>query len=394
MTEHSGTHVVIVPAWWPSLEQPHAGVFFQDYVDAFAKAGMKVGVIVPDLVGLRQLRRGSGLSIRPRILHETTVAGAPVVRIRGLQTSFGSVARRAGRFRNWLAKGLAAYRSRHGEPDILHAMCAVPSGWACTRLDDPLAKRVVLTEHTGPFSLVMEPAASATLARSAFSAAAVRVAVSDHLRRQITVAGIHERVEVIGNPVADIFSPADSTDNPPSHCIRALYVGRLTREKGIMLLVGAVSIAMEVAADCDFDIVGDGPLRASLQPFEYYPVRSVTMHGACPRSDVVTHMRNASFLVHPTLGETFGMTVAEALCVGLPVITTHGTACAEFIDDDNGILVEPGDERALAQGLTQMIKRFREYDRTAIAARARKRFSSAAVAAAYEAIYDRVVEAK
>lgn len=394
MKEHSGKHVVIVPAWWPSPEQPYAGVFFQDYVATFTQAGMKVGVIYPDLVGLRQVRRGSGLSFRPRILHETTIAGAPVVRIRGLQTSFGSVARRARRFRDWLAKGLAAYREQNGDPDILHAMCAVPPGWACTHLDDPLAKRVVLTEHTGPFSLVMDPPASAKLARSAFADAAIRVAVSDHLGGQIDAGGIHDAVEVIGNPVPDVFKPADKTEAASPDRCRALYVGRLTREKGVQVLIGAVAIAMEAVEDCEFDIVGEGPLRASVRPFEQYPVRSVTVHRACPRSDVVTHMRNASFLIHPTFGETFGMTVAEALCVGLPVITTRGTACAEFINDDNGILVEPGDEHSLALGLKTMVRQFRKYDRAEIAARARERFSGAAVAAAYEKIFEQTLKTK
>ncbi|HPF39651.1 MAG TPA: glycosyltransferase [Phycisphaerae bacterium] len=394
MNELAGKHIVIVPAWWPSPEQPQAGIFFQDYVAAFSAAGATVGVIYPDLVGLRHWGRGERKPIFPRITHEESTAAAPVVRIRGLQSSFGSVARQARRTRDWLARGLRAYRDRVGEPDLLHAMCAVPTAWACANLDDPLAKRVVLTEHTGPFSLVMQSDESSALARGAFRAVVSRVAVSDHLRRQIVAAGIDDSIEVIGNPVSDMFTPADAGDRSPSDRVRALYVGRLTREKGIPMLVGAIESALDVAKACEFHIVGDGPLGVTLAPFEHDPERRVTRHAACPRAEVVSHMRRADFLVHPTLGETFGMTVAEALCTGLPVVTTRGVACAEFIDDDNGILVEPGDERALAAGLKQMIARHRDYDRAAIAARARSRFSGAAVAAAYRDPYERAIVAR
>lgn len=392
MSPLEGKHIVIVPAWWPSPEQPHAGIFFHDYIDAFANAGVRVGVVYPDLVGLRQLGRGVRKPIVPRVVHETTVGGAPVIRVRGLQSSFGSVVRRATRFRDWLVKGLAVYRERHGDPDLLHAMCAVPAGWACTHIEEPLARRVVLTEHTGPFSLVMAPAESAEVARAAFVAAAVRVAVSDHLRAQIVAAGISEPIEVHGNPVSPIFSPADT---PPSgERVRGLYVGRLTEEKGISMLVGAMESILDEIRACEFHIVGEGPLAVTLAPFLHDDARRVVHHEACPRSKVADHMRAADFLVHPSLGETFGMTVAEALCTGLPVVTTSGTACAEFIDDDNGILVEPGNERALADGVRIMIDRCRAYDRKAIAARARDRFSGAAIAAAYGDVFARVMAAE
>lgn len=393
MNALNGKHIVIVPAWWPSPEQPHAGVFFQDYVEAFTNAGAKVGVIYPDLVGLRQLGRGERKPLAPRILHETTVADAPVVRIRGLQTSFGSVERRALRFRDWLARGLAAYRDRHGEPDILHAMCAVPAGWACTNLNDPLSRRVVLTEHTGPFTLVMDPPDSAKLARTAFESAAMRVAVSDHLRRQIQEAGIRNTIEVCGNPVSSHFAPATRTPPAGHKRIRGLFVGRLTQEKGVSTLVSAIAEIRNATPHCEFHFVGNGPLGVAIAPFLAAEDAAILHHASCPRAEVCTHMQNADFLVHPSMEETFGMTVAEALCVGLPVVTTRGTACAEFIDDDNGILVERGDEASLEAGLRQMIDTCRDYDRAAIAAKARERFSGNAVAMIYNDIFDRILDA-
>lgn len=388
-------HIVIVPAWWPSPEQPHAGVFFRDYVDVFARAGAKVGVIFPDLVGLRQLGRGARKPFVPRILHELTVNGAPVVRVRGLQSSLGSVARRVTRFRDWLEKGLIAYRKRYGEPDLLLAMCALPAGWACTHVNGPLAERVVLTEHTGPFSLVMDSAESAELARASFAKAATRLAVSHSLRGQIRDSGIGGNIEVCGNPVPEMFSPGDVLTRVERERVRGLFVGRLVEQKGLRELDRAIDSLQKRDLELEFHVVGDG---------DFIPAPAIRAHGigvadkvshipACPREVVVTHMRNADFLVHPSWGESFGMTVAEALCTGLPVVTTRGTACADFIDDDNGILVEPRNAESLEAGLLKMFETYREYDRTGIAARARNHFSAAAIAATYNEVFERILDA-
>lgn len=97
-------------------------------------------------------------------------------------------------------------------------------------------------------------------------------------------------------------------------------------------------------------------------------------------------MEQCDLLVHPTYHETFGLSVAEALCMGLPVVTTRGTACAEFINGTNGLLVEPRDVDSLAIGIQEMIQRLRGpslFNRAAIAEPARRRFSGEAVAEKY-----------
>ncbi len=380
----SGLHIVMVPAWWPTPEQPHAGIFFCDYADAFRAAGAQVGVVYPDLVGVRSGLRASA-SLRPVIHFDATTHGVPVVRVRGLQTSFGRIARRAKRYRDWLARGLAAYHEQHPAPYVLHALCAVPAGWACTALPAPTAARVVLTEHTGPFSLVMSSPASSRLAHAAFASAAARVAVSPQLRAEISAAGIHNPVVVCGNPVSRTFTdsllPKAPTKGQP---IRGLFIGRFTREKGFDDLQRALKLLSPSADACLFDLVGGQPSP----PLRDMP--AIRVHPPLPRERLRDLMHDADFLVHPSHGESFGMVVAEALCMGMPVITTRGTACADFITGDNGLLVEKANVDSLLEGLRHMIRIGRTYDRARIAADARARFSAEAVAAYYAPIFRRV----
>ena len=102
-------------------------------------------------------------------------------------------------------------------------------------------------------------------------------------------------------------------------------------------------------------------------------------------------MSRSDFLVLPTHNDTFGLAVAEALCMGLPVVTTHDTACADLIDEDNGKLVKIRDVESLTEGLRRLIRDRDRYDPEAIAERARSRFSPEAMATWYDGLFRRVI---
>jgi glycosyltransferase involved in cell wall biosynthesis len=391
MGSMTGLHVLIVPAWWPSPEQPLAGVFCMDYAAAFTAAGAKVGVVFPDLVSMRFLGEGPAIPWMPRVLMETT-AGAEVIRIRGLHWAMGRPWIQMHRYRRWLRRGLAIYRERNGSPDILHAMCAIPSGWACTHLDDPLAKRVIVTEHTGPFSLVMEPPAAGQFVRAALDKATTVLAVSDRSREEMRAAGIGREIGVCGNPVSEVFTTAAVRAGRPPGRLQALFVGRLVREKGVAELIEAAA-TLGIEPDVEWHFVGDGPMASEIENRLLAAGLGdhLLMHGACDRATVAKLMAESDFLVSPTHWETFGLVTAEALCSGLPVVTTRGTVCGDYVNEDNGLLVEIGDARSLAEGLRDMVKRCERFNRPVIAAEARARFSGAAVAERYGEVFRQVI---
>ena len=53
-------------------------------------------------------------------------------------------------------------------------------------------------------------------------------------------------------------------------------------------------------------------------------------------------MQRADFLVLPSLGETFSVVVVEAMACGLPVVATRVGGVPELVDEQTGLLVEPG----------------------------------------------------
>lgn len=107
----------------------------------------------------------------------------------------------------------------------------------------------------------------------------------------------------------------------------ALFVGRLSSEKGIEVLLDAWQ---KLETPFPLKIVGDGPLSGLLAE----PREGIEWLGRQTAGDVVSLMKGASFLVSPSqCYETFGLTIAEAFATGLPVIASRLGAAAELVTD-------------------------------------------------------------
>ncbi len=127
-----------------------------------------------------------------------------------------------------------------------------------------------------------------------------------------------------------------------------LFVGRLSREKGLHTLLAAWE---PLRNRIPLHIVGDGPLRPELNGLKSRPdLRNIHFHGYLRRDQVHSLMKNARFLVFPSEWyECFPLTVAEAFACGTPVITSQLGAMAEIVEDHRtGLHFIPGDSADLA----------------------------------------------
>jgi glycosyltransferase involved in cell wall biosynthesis len=105
-------------------------------------------------------------------------------------------------------------------------------------------------------------------------------------------------------------------------------------------------------------------------------------------------MRNADLFVLPSLTETFSVATAEALCAGVPVLVTRCGGPEEFVDEQCGMLVSPGDVQALADGLNSMLNRLNTFDREAISRAAAAKFRHEAVGSKLNGVYHELIAAR
>jgi glycosyltransferase involved in cell wall biosynthesis len=146
-------------------------------------------------------------------------------------------------------------------------------------------------------------------------------AVSEiHALRGIDLA----RMIVVPPTLREGLSPQATTlaDRSPGAPLRLLYVGRLTPEKGVDVLLQAVACS---SCPLEVDVVGQGPSEAYLKGLAAALgiEKAVRFHGWVSQPKIRDFYAAAHAFVHPARWpEPAGRTVMEALALGLPVITS------------------------------------------------------------------------
>jgi len=128
----------------------------------------------------------------------------------------------------------------------------------------------------------------------------------------------------------------------------ALYVGRLSQEKGIRVLADAMR---RLQGRVGLTVVGVGPQADLLANLP-----GVRLLGALPANEVMELMRHTQMLVLPSIWyENFPRTLVEAFGCGLPVVASRLGAMTHLIDHDrNGLLFDAGNANALAAAMDSL----------------------------------------
>jgi glycosyltransferase involved in cell wall biosynthesis len=153
-----------------------------------------------------------------------------------------------------------------------------------------------------------------------------------------------------------------------------LYVGRVAAEKNIAHALRAYDALRQHQPAARMVVVGDGPLRASLE-LEHPTVRFV---GAQHGDALAACYASADLFVFPSLTETFGNVTLEALASGLPVVAFDTAAAGEHVvHGRSGLLVPPGDEAGFIDAVGALAsepERLPAMGRSAVAAARRVRW--------------------
>jgi glycosyltransferase involved in cell wall biosynthesis len=108
---------------------------------------------------------------------------------------------------------------------------------------------------------------------------------------------------------------------------------------------------------------------------------------AVPYDEVARQMQLSSVLLLFSRYENLPCVLLEALCCGLPVVSSRVGGIGEVINDSNGILVESGNVEQLAAAMIGIIENYKIYDRASIAKEALAMYNYEAVGKKYLSVY-------
>ncbi|SDO30886.1 Glycosyltransferase involved in cell wall bisynthesis [Microbacterium sp. ru370.1] len=146
-------------------------------------------------------------------------------------------------------------------------------------------------------------------------------------------------------------------DLTPRDANRILFVGRLTTEKHIDVVLAALA-KLDPALDVTFDIVGGGDQRAKLEALaeQLGVAKRVTFHGHASDDDLRDLYSRASVFAIASIAELQSIATMEAMASGLPIVAANAVALPHLVHEgENGYLFTPGDADELAARLTDVL---------------------------------------
>ena len=366
--------LLVVPKWYPWPEHPVFGIFCREHARALATRH--------EVVVLASLATHSPGFLLFDLTDEME-DGLRTMRVRYRRPWF----RPAAMGCQLLGMLAALWRLRREgfRPDVVHAhvfSAALPA-LALGRLS---RSTVAVTEHYTGFQRGLVRGADRLVARIAFSKADVVAPVSEDLAAHLRRIAPGANLRVMPNTVdTRAFSSAEHPrhDGPA----RLLCVGALAEKKGHADLLAAVA-GLIPRRDVVLDLVGDGELRGELErsAVELGVSERVRFHGEVPKERVAELMRAADLFVLPSLHETFGCVLIEAMASGLPAVATRVGGVPEVLDPRAGSLVAPRDPVALAQAIEEQIDR--SFDPRELARITEERYGYEAFAKAWTELYE------
>lgn len=262
---------------------------------------------------------------------------------------------------------ILAIKDAHADEafDILHAQYGYPTGWATLRAARDLGLPCVVSIQGGDGHWVGSCCETHRLAmqRVLDNADALLIGGESFLTEVSERLGTkRDRFTIVPGAVDTArFRPANETrvGDAPSP-VRLLYHGRVDRRKGVLDFVEALDLLRSRKVPFAAIVSGIGPdldasrERAAALGFDDTALRFT---GYADYESVPAIYQHADIFVSPTYGEGFSNTILEAMASGLANMSCFAVGVNDCLrDGKNGLLVEPGDIRGLADGLQRLIE--------------------------------------
>lgn len=379
-------HILFIPAWWPSANDPTCGIFNQKQAKGLANLGCQVGTVyfenqlfqpisfwrfgteIGQKVGINQVKK-HGFWFLPK--KKTWLLN--------LWTSIYD-------------QLFEKYVAQFGRPDLLHGF-GFQSIFVAARLSEKWGIPFVFTEHATAHPLGLIPDWQLEIFQKKLSKAAKVLAVSRGMAQELNKIWPGEIG--ISPPLflEEDFPAFDFLEKKREETV-FLTACALMWKKGVDVLIAAFELACTLSPDpIKLIIVGDGEASENIEfliknsPFS----QKITRFGSLTGDDFAKKYREADCFVLASRVETFGTVLIEAMANGLPIITTRSGGPEFFIHENLGKLVEPGDAHVLAEAMLFYLKEKGRFNRAEIRHHALENYSEGPVSRALLAIYQSII---
>ena len=257
--------------------------------------------------------------------------------------------------------------------DLVHSHTSYLDGSAGSFLAKKYEVPLVITEHTGPFSILADKPVVSQVTANTLKSANKIISVSPSLEndvKKIIASSHYEKMICIPNGVNTQIFYLDQNNDKNHDYLMLLSVISLDENKNPFCLLEAFKLLHKQGLKIKLNIVGGGELEQQLQ--QWIENNNLTdlikLLGIQPRHEVARLMREAcDIFVLPSRSETFGVVVIEAMASGKPVVSTSCGGPESVITKPYlGELCENNNPVSLADMIQKVANNLKEYDQIMI----------------------------
>jgi glycosyltransferase involved in cell wall biosynthesis len=182
------------------------------------------------------------------------------------------------------------------------------------------------------------------------------IAVSEFVKQEYIKYGYDPRKLIVIPNSIDIAN-WQSAIRKPHEGTNLIYVGRMTWEKCIDVLIKAFQKVSNEYPNTKLILIGDGPLLDTYHSLvkQLYPdSKKVIFTGYLKPDDIKYYYSIADLFVYPSIGEAFGISLLEAMAYDVPALVSDGGALKDIVKDA-GITFRVGQVEDLARKISLLI---------------------------------------
>ncbi len=209
------------------------------------------------------------------------------------------------------------------------------------------------------------------------------IGVSEDLNQSMKANGLKNVEGLVYNVVDDsLFKPADPNTNKS---FKWLHISSLKDEhKNFSLLLKSFAVSQQVGGDT-LTVINSGSIEPYKELIKELGISDkINFTGKLSVEKVAEIMQACDAFVLSSNYENMPCVILEALCCGLPIVSTDVGGIREVLNDKNGILVPRGDAIALTKAMTQLHNNIKSYYREEIAVDSVSKFGKQAVLKQFE----------
>jgi len=175
---------------------------------------------------------------------------------------------------------------------------------------------------------------------------------------KITAMIMNKNIEVIPNGIDCEFFRNDFQARD-KNVTKMLFTGRITKQKGLEAFIKTLKQTRgEIKGSFSFQIIGEGPLKVSLQNLsrELFQGNTVSFGNWVEKNKLLREYQSADIFILPSYYEGMSNSLLEAMACGCMVIATDIAGNNELVrDGKNGFLFKPGDNKRLKEILISVL---------------------------------------